>query len=89
MTEAQLNKEFAEIELECYNRMKAGAKEYGVFNPANVRRNLYDEIIEELYDTINYAKLEIIRLKHLQSIYEDPRHIKTRRVYKKHNNKKA
>jgi len=86
MEEDQLNKEFAEIELKCYNRMKAGAKEYGVFNPANVRRNLYDEMIEELMDTINYAKLEIIRLNYLKSKYEDPRHKKTRRVYKKRKN---
>ena len=61
-----LQQHLKEIEKMCDERLRIGEKEYGVFDPDTPLRDWYQEAIEELYDTINYARFEIIRLKRLQ-----------------------
>ena len=66
MNEEELNQEFIKIEKECYKRMKKGYIKYGYFNPNTCKKDMYEEAIEELYDCINYCKLQIIKLRKLQ-----------------------
>lgn len=51
------------------DRMRAGAREYGEYNPATDARNMYREAKEELLDSIVYLGMEWIRLDELEKKY--------------------
>ena len=55
-----------EIYSKCLERMDMGRKDYGVFNPLTDKRDLYLEMENELLDFINYAAMEIVRLRSLR-----------------------
>ncbi len=67
MFEEELNEQFAQIEKECYSRMKKGFIKYGAFNPRTYDKDLVQEAKEELFDCINYCKMLCIRLDQLQT----------------------
>ena len=48
---------------QCIDREENGLDEYGEFDPVNDDRDMYQEMIEELYDVINYARFQIKRLR--------------------------
>lgn len=51
------------IQQMCVKKMSLGRQKYGQFKPNECKRNLYDEMIEELIDTINYAQMQIMKLE--------------------------
>ena len=53
-----------EILDQCLLRRIEGAKVYG--ETLSEDRDMIDELIEEVYDSINYAMFEIIRMKELK-----------------------
>ena len=70
MDEETLNQEFIKIEKESYKKMKKGYIRYGYFNPKTCERDLFEEAIEELLDTINYCKMNILKLRRIQSKFK-------------------
>lgn len=64
--------EFDDIDVECRERMKIGQSVYreGDITERLVNlmgRDLIEAAIEELFDTLNYARSEIIKLRHIQA----------------------
>ena len=43
-------------------KMKTGEKKYGVWNPKTDKRNLQQEMTDELIDFINYAIMQVMKL---------------------------
>jgi len=43
-----------------------GEKEYGIYNPKKCERDLIQDVIEELLDVINYATMEIMKVRALR-----------------------
>ena len=67
--------EVLEVQKQALARMEMGSKAYGEFNPKTDERDLYDEMIDELLDFMNYASMQIIKLRHLKanaSVHNDP-----------------
>lgn len=58
-----LYKELADISIEADAKMLGGEKKYGVYNPDKCERDLFQEMIEENLDSINYARMEILKLR--------------------------
>ena len=50
---------------QCIEREESGLDEYGEFDPVGDSRNMYQEMIEELYDVINYARFQIKKLRRI------------------------
>ena len=48
------------------NRMIAGHKKHGKFNPKTDTRDFYQEAIEELLDCCNYCIMQIQKLENLR-----------------------
>jgi len=59
-----MEEQIQEIFKACKNRLKVGKKKYG--DNSYRGKNMYEEIRQELYDTINYALLEIIKINRLE-----------------------
>jgi hypothetical protein len=67
----------AQVQRQALERMEMGGKTYGEFNPKTDERCLYDEMIDELMDFMNYASMQIIKLRHKKanaSVHNDPNH---------------
>jgi len=47
-------------------RMEEGRKKYGEYDPATDKRALLVEMEEEMLDFVNYACLEVVRLRFLR-----------------------
>jgi len=58
--------EFNSIIQKANTRMTQGALKYGAFNPSQCKRNLFDEMEDELLDVINYACMQIEKLRQLK-----------------------
>lgn len=69
MGQNELFQSFDEIDVKCRERMIEGQKKYGQYDPESEDRDFFEEMIEEMYDTINYAKMQIVKLKQLQHDY--------------------
>ena len=66
-----------QVQQQALTRMEMGKENYGEFDPKTDERNLYDEMIDELLDFMNYASMQIIKLRHLKantSVHNDPNH---------------
>jgi len=59
-----MEKEIRKIFKTCQERREQGRKKYG--NDSFKDKNMYQEIREELYDVINYALFEIIKISELE-----------------------
>ena len=69
--------EVLEVQKQALARMEMGSKAYGEFNPKTDERDLYDEMIDELLDFMNYASMQIIKLRCLKAnayVHNDPNH---------------
>ena len=66
MTPKRLYEEHVSIIREAHARMLGGEKEYGVYQPEQCQRDLIQEVIEELLDVINYATMEIMKVRALR-----------------------
>ena len=60
MIQKEIEEKCAEILKVCKKRRKEGQKKYG--NDLD-GRDMREEMIEELYDVINYAMFEIIKIR--------------------------
>ena len=69
MDTQKLMQEFKQIEKDCNKKMKAGQAQHGEYDPETDKRDFFDEILEELYDSVNYHKMMIIRVKYLKQKY--------------------
>lgn len=47
------------LEQNLQRKMEHGQKKYGVFDPQKDKRNLVDDILDELYDAINYTRMGV------------------------------
>ena len=69
-------KECDDIDTECRERMRLGETVYRDGDITErisnlMGRDLIEAAIEELFDTLNYARAEIIKLRHLASAFEN------------------
>jgi hypothetical protein len=48
------------------HRMELGKKKYGEFYPDSDERDLFSEMEEELMDTINYAAMQILKIREMR-----------------------
>ena len=46
--------------------MIGGEKEHGLYHPEKCQRDLFQDLIEELLDVINYATMEIMKVRALR-----------------------
>ena len=66
MTEEELDKECANIEIECYRRIKNKHCKHGYVAPILFKHDPKRKAIEDLYSCIIQCKLQIIKLKNLK-----------------------
>lgn len=62
---AEDRRRFLAVAAAAFDRLESGEAVYGAFSPATDRRDLRHEAEEELLDTIVYAYLAILRLRHV------------------------
>lgn len=55
-----------QVQKQALARMERGGSTYGEFIPGEDNRCLYDEMIDELLDFMNYAAMQVIKLRHLR-----------------------
>lgn len=65
MEQKEILEMFKEIENKCAERMEMGRIKYGNLD-LDDDRDFTEEAIEELYDCINYCKIQIVKLKNQQ-----------------------
>lgn len=66
MPPKKIYKEHEAIVREACERMIEGEKKYGIYKPGRCKRDLFQDMIEELLDFINYAAMEIMKIKLLR-----------------------
>lgn len=65
LTKAEMTDYLLHIDINCAHRLDKGAEEYG--HDGFMRRDNFKDIKEELYDFINYAKFQLIKVMRLES----------------------
>ena len=55
------------IQEEALDRLDGGRSTYGMYNPETDQRDLYEEMVEELEDVMNYAAFEIQKLRQIKT----------------------
>lgn len=66
MTPKRLYEEHVSIIREAHARMLGGEREHGLYHPEKCQRDLFQDLIEELLDIINYATMEIMKVRALR-----------------------
>jgi len=52
-------------------KMDRGKEKYGEFDPVTDERDLLEEMVEELLDVINYARMQILKVREMQGRKEE------------------